>query len=409
VDPVVARFTSPDFPKIKLKKKKLKCEWDVVGLKKKKYWVNVMKQFLSPNSSDTANCLWIRSKGTMCAGKVVPVLTANNKLLMRMTLDSGQFDDIQGGLHGFYVEYDPTAPGGALPLASGKEYKCGEKTCTELSCNSTDSGPDTQLQGIVEPKDTVQSRDNITVNATTPTPSQSSPTRTKTEPPAYRKNNDFIAGLFDKLKLPVDKPNKPKPTQPKARSTPTPTPTSSCIPTERYDDDENDEDDRCDQDPPDAARANEENTYERYFHDEGNGECQPILVTDPTLKGNIFENETECQKTCMNICLLPKDSGYGDTSETNFYFHAIDRDCRLFQYKGNGGNANRFETKNECEIRCLAPIPDQFAMEALMKIFNNEASTDEYEDEKKVKCLLPHLRNSESETTVCTTPAPDES
>ena len=184
MDPLLSPFKSPDFPEIKLKKK-IKCEWDVTGQSGNRYWVKVLKQFLTPNSSDTANCLYIKGKGSMCAGKVIPVITNGNRLFMRMTLDSGQFDAIQGGLHGYYVEKDPTALGG-LPLntqASVNSYPCGDnnkKMCYELSCNSTDPGPDLQLKnppfGLGS---TVQSPVSInitaTVNSSTPTPSQSSP------------------------------------------------------------------------------------------------------------------------------------------------------------------------------------------------------------------------------------------
>ena len=175
MDPILSSFKSPDFPEVK-PKKKLKCEWEVTGLSKKKYWVDVLKQFLTPSLSDTANCLWIRGKGSMCAGKVVPVLTKNNKLLMRMTLDSGQIDDIKGGLHGFYIEYDPRTSGGALPIASAREFSCGKnKTCSELLCNSTDPGPDLQQKPLSPVQSPVSVNTTATLNESTPTPKQSFP------------------------------------------------------------------------------------------------------------------------------------------------------------------------------------------------------------------------------------------
>ena len=151
MDPVLSAFKSPDFPKLK-PNKTIKCEWDVTGLTGKKYWVDVLKQFLTPNSSDTANCLYIRRKGSTCAGRVIPVLTKSNRLFMRMTLDSGQFDAIQGGLHGFYIEYDPMAMHRPLYLAPAREYPCKRQnnvTCYELSCESTDPGPDLRVKPLI--------------------------------------------------------------------------------------------------------------------------------------------------------------------------------------------------------------------------------------------------------------------
>ena len=125
--------------------------------------------------------------------------------------------------------------------------------------------------------------------------------REKTDVPEYKKNADFIADLFKKFPLGGRKrrivPEAPEPTQ-AALSTPT---TASCI--EPYE-----EDDRCDMDPPPPADDSEEDTYKRYFYNTNNGECQPIQVTDATLKGNIFENVTKCQRTCSkhhNEFLIP--------------------------------------------------------------------------------------------------------
>jgi hypothetical protein len=151
MNPIVSAFKSPHFPDIETKRK-IKCEWDVTGESNMKYWVKVRQQFLTPNSSDTTNCLYVKGKGTMCAGKVIPVITKKNKLFMKMTIDSAELDPVKGGLEGVYVEQDPSETGGiSIARASTVEHPCEDdhqKTCYELSCSSTDSGPDLQLKPV---------------------------------------------------------------------------------------------------------------------------------------------------------------------------------------------------------------------------------------------------------------------
>ncbi|CAG7785514.1 unnamed protein product, partial [Allacma fusca] len=58
-------------------------------------------------------------------------------------------------------------------------------------------------------------------------------------------------------------------------------------------------------------------------------------------------------------CLLPPSSGTCDTSsvngtgiQTKFYYSAINFNCAEFPYSGCGGNANSFETREECLSEC---------------------------------------------------------
>jgi len=54
----------------------------------------------------------------------------------------------------------------------------------------------------------------------------------------------------------------------------------------------------------------------------------------------------------INTCNLPIEVGYGNDSISSFYFDSNVGVCEPFNYKGAGGNANRFESKGECLAAC---------------------------------------------------------
>lgn len=405
MDPVLAHFKSPNFPKLE-PNKTIKCEWNVKGLRGKKYWINVLKQGPTFNSSDTTNCLWIKSKGSMCAGKVTPVLTKSNRLLMKMTLKSGQTDGIQGGLHGFYIEFDPTAIGRMVyPPSAIKEYPCKNATYCYEACYSTDSGPDLQLKPVtLTPAQNQSSTKNENTNlfkklplsTMAPTSIQPTTKSVKTDIPEYRKNSKFIEDLFKKF--PLGRRKRLALAATGSIQDPKTTPY-----VEPYV-----EDDDCYMDPP-APAVNvsiNESIDKRYFFNTNKGECQMTWVAKSTIRSrvtrNLFQTVTKCQKRCINICLLPMHKGHENGSRTKFYF--IDGSCRPFQYTGKGGNTNRFDTKRKCELQCQAPTPGQFLVEAVKRILNNEASADDYKNDRRMICFLPHLKKlSTSNLTLTTT------
>lgn len=52
-------------------------------------------------------------------------------------------------------------------------------------------------------------------------------------------------------------------------------------------------------------------------------------------------------------CYQPKDKGSGDLWLMRYYYNWREQKCLRFIYKGSGGNTNRFETKEECNRRCV--------------------------------------------------------
>ena len=51
-------------------------------------------------------------------------------------------------------------------------------------------------------------------------------------------------------------------------------------------------------------------------------------------------------------CLLPLDQGFGDQNLSYWYYDNNSNQCMSFIYKGNGGNANQYHEKQQCQNIC---------------------------------------------------------
>lgn len=52
------------------------------------------------------------------------------------------------------------------------------------------------------------------------------------------------------------------------------------------------------------------------------------------------------------ICLAPVDAGPCDGDVTAYYYDSSSKSCQAFIYGGCKGNANRFQTEEQCERLC---------------------------------------------------------
>ncbi|KAG8131489.1 putative Kunitz-type serine protease inhibitor 4 protein [Naja naja] len=52
------------------------------------------------------------------------------------------------------------------------------------------------------------------------------------------------------------------------------------------------------------------------------------------------------------FCLLHPDPGPCSGYFPRFYYDPVSNECQMFIYGGCQGNANRFETKDECQRTC---------------------------------------------------------
>lgn len=76
---------------------------------------------------------------------------------------------------------------------------------------------------------------------------------------------------------------------------------------------------------------------------------RPTAVTQPP---EVTQAITPTREPKSTICLAPVESGNCDASITAYYYDAQHQMCQAFIYGGCGGNANRFQTEEQCERLC---------------------------------------------------------
>ncbi|NP_001373281.1 uncharacterized protein LOC322379 precursor [Danio rerio] len=125
----------------------------------------------------------------------------------------------------------------------------------------------------------------------------------------------------------------------------------------------------------------------KYFYDLQADSCVPFYFKGTGGNGNRFDSDKECVKACSpkalqiyptdetSICSMEMDEGTCFALFPMYYYNAEEKICRMFIYRGCRGNANRFESREECQQTCLArsgrlmgaadlPNPDEKTVDA---------------------------------------------
>lgn len=100
----------------------------------------------------------------------------------------------------------------------------------------------------------------------------------------------------------------------------------------------------------------------RWFYDKTDGVCKEFYYGGCNGNGNRFRSRKECEKKCgdsQDICILPKVRGPCSGSFTQWYYDQTSDQCWEFSFSGCQGNANRFNDKDSCELRCRKNIPTE--------------------------------------------------
>ncbi|XP_055949336.1 papilin-like [Argiope bruennichi] len=105
---------------------------------------------------------------------------------------------------------------------------------------------------------------------------------------------------------------------------------------------------------------------ERWYYNSNERKCQRFYYSGCAGNENNFATFIECEKQCqkpndkgqleefhLEYCLMEPDAGPCDGRKLQ-WFYDKDGVCKQFYYGGCRGNANRFNTKKECEYKCLA-------------------------------------------------------
>lgn len=90
----------------------------------------------------------------------------------------------------------------------------------------------------------------------------------------------------------------------------------------------------------------------RFFHNVCTGQCDPFLFGCCDGNANNFLTLEECEATCppvTDVCQLPGVVGPCEAYIPRFYYNAVTDQCESFIYGGCDGNANNFQTLEECE------------------------------------------------------------
>ncbi|CAI5795541.1 tissue factor pathway inhibitor 2 [Podarcis lilfordi] len=98
--------------------------------------------------------------------------------------------------------------------------------------------------------------------------------------------------------------------------------------------------------------------YPRYFFNVKTLECEKFIYSGCGGTENNFVSLTDCTHVCESYvifpsrCRLTKVVGKCKESNVRYFFNMSTKKCERFIHRGCGGNANRFETQQECEFVC---------------------------------------------------------
>lgn len=119
-------------------------------------------------------------------------------------------------------------------------------------------------------------------------------------------------------------------------------------------------------------------TVQQYYYDRRADACYEFDYSGCQGNKNRFNDQSECEQKCRRrgpsqqtqaptqsrrpppssssglsqACLEPVEAGPCDGEVTAFYYDQTEEKCQAFVYGGCEGNANRYETEEQCERLC---------------------------------------------------------
>ncbi|CAK1550993.1 unnamed protein product [Leptosia nina] len=95
---------------------------------------------------------------------------------------------------------------------------------------------------------------------------------------------------------------------------------------------------------------------QKVYYNKATDRCENFTYGGCRGSPNRFSTMSECEYYCRpeyDPCQQRPDIGECRNTEPKWYFDELERKCLMFLYTGCGGNSNRFNTKSECETRCI--------------------------------------------------------
>ncbi|CAK9304525.1 unnamed protein product [Gordionus sp. m RMFG-2023] len=104
----------------------------------------------------------------------------------------------------------------------------------------------------------------------------------------------------------------------------------------------------------------------KWYYDKEAAICNRFWYGGCEGNQNIFENQEECQTTCImsqvaaegsiidiNPCLQNQDAGPCSNYTLKWHYNQVNQRCRQFYYGGCVGNKNNFDNEYECQRACI--------------------------------------------------------
>nr|CAD7588891.1 unnamed protein product [Timema genevievae] len=95
-----------------------------------------------------------------------------------------------------------------------------------------------------------------------------------------------------------------------------------------------------------------------WYFDYSSLSCQAFVYGGCGGNANRFESEEQCERQCgifkgQDVCTMPYEIGPCRGLFRKWYFDSTSGNCQEFDYGGCSGNGNRFSSISECESICL--------------------------------------------------------
>ncbi|KXJ11082.1 Carboxypeptidase inhibitor SmCI [Exaiptasia diaphana] len=91
----------------------------------------------------------------------------------------------------------------------------------------------------------------------------------------------------------------------------------------------------------------------KWYYDQRKGKCKMFHYGGCDGNANRFDTENECLQTCSNLaCKLPKAVGKCKAHIARWFFNIKTGKCEKFMYTGCDGNSNQYPSKKHCEMKC---------------------------------------------------------